>query len=190
MSEELREIMGDMADRELLVLAADVIGDESSLYVKHEVSCLGESWIVCSRYLGDPSLDDDWKEDTQPEWRRLFKEMRHALALCFQPGVMVLGSDFWEMEEWDAAKAAFDSLSEEERRIDFAFIGRALARESKALEKEAKFWMVLHEFHKAQQEHPDEDLSVRDAYERHQKGTEDLRRRVEGEEEGKEEPQH
>jgi hypothetical protein len=180
MDDALWEIMAKMEDRELLVVVADIVGDPGTLYLKHKLSVMGEVNIVVERYVGHPDYDDEAIEDTQPEWRRAFEEMRHALALCYQPGVMTLAFDLWERDEGELAQAAFDSLSDEERRIDFAFVGRALAREAKALESDAKFWTALAEFHQAQQDHPGEDLSLRDAYKRHEERTEELRQRVEG----------
>jgi|SRR5215203_3545250 len=130
---------------------------------------------------------DAYAEDERDEWKRIFVFLRHALALCQHPGKMVLVfDDIGADVDQDAVRAAFDSLSDEQRTVTLEAIAQAFEREQRAAAAAAARLERHADFIRAQKEDDAEQLTLREAFERHRAGTERLRR-LAGEE-GKEHP--
>jgi hypothetical protein len=119
-------------------------------------------------------------------WEAILRDLRHGLALACQVGKLVLVFDSisaLEDEQAEAAEAAFAALSEDERRITFEDVARAHEEEAERSNRMAAFFERLGEFTAAQQQTPDEDITIGEAIERHEQGSEKVRKIVEGEDE-------
>src|SRR5215216_3228531 len=131
--------------------------------------------------VGDDGLEGDRAET----WKRVMRDLRHGLALAVRFGTMELVFDSdaaLDEEDKRFAVAAFDALTEEERTITEEDVARAHEEEARRAMRTAAFFGRLGEFTEAQQQHPDENITIGEAAERHKKGREDVRKIVEGDE--------
>lgn len=160
-------------EREITVIASSF---PYELCAKVEISLFGISELCVS--------GDSFTEDPEAEWKSIFVYMRHALGLCQWPGKMVVVfDDIGTDVDQDVVNAAFRSLSEEQRTINLEAIALAFEREERAYGREVERLQRLAEFERAQKAHDAEQLTLREAFERQEKGTQELRRAVEGDEE-------
>jgi hypothetical protein len=164
--EEYAAMVEAQEDREITVIASSSPYD---LCAKVEISLFGISELCVS--------GDSFTEDPEAEWKSIFVYMRHALGLCQWPGKMVLvfddvGNDVDE----DVVNAAFYSLTEEQRTINLGAIALAFHREERAAARQVERLERLAEFGRAQQRHEGEQITLYEALERQEKGTEQLRR--------------
>jgi hypothetical protein len=170
MNEEMSlRLAADAEGRELTIVASDC---------PHDICARYEPSVLSSCELYATGTDP---EGGAEEWKRVFLDLRHALALMVQAGTMTIVFDDWGGVDRDAAKAAWDSLSEEERRIMPEAIEAAFEREVKALEAEARRHERLAEFARAQQQSEGEEITLKEAFARRAQGTERIRKIVEGE---------
>jgi len=120
-------------------------------------------------------------------WAAVLRDLRHGMALAAQVGKLVLMFDDIGVLDESAAKAAeaaFAALSEDERTITFEDVTRAYEEEAEEAEREAAFFEGLAEFIAAQEQSPGEDITLGEAVERRDAGAEEVRKIVEGGEEG------
>jgi hypothetical protein len=152
--------------------------------------------VTLLQYMGDDP--DKLDEDDPPfgsvgMWKMLITEMRDMLARCFVLGEMKMGGD---------GRLGFQLDKEDEKNIDQAF--RELADDDltikitptlavEALQVRARHEQAvtdgmerLVELMEAQQDHPDENITLREAMRRKQEGTELLKRMMEDDEEADE----
>lgn len=136
--------------------------------------------------------DEDLYKDDPPDgsvgmWTMLLTEMRDMLARCFLFGQMRVVSDTLgrslDEEEEKNLDQAISELGDEDFSIRItpglalnALLGRD--REERAVRDGL---MALVGFIEAQQDHPDEDITLEDATKRQQEGTERLERMAEDE---------
>lgn len=170
--EQYAAMIAAQEDREINVIASSFPYDaclrvEISPYACAEVCVSGDAYA----------------EDLQAEWKWMFLYLRHALALCQHPGKMVLVfDDIGTDVSIDAVQAAFGSLDNEQRTINLEAIALTFEREERAAARAAARLERLAEFARAQRRHEDEEITLYEALERQEKGSEEIRGIVEGEE--------
>jgi hypothetical protein len=171
--EEYAAMIAAQDDREITVIASSF---PYELCAKVEITLFGIAELCVS--------GDSFTEDLEAEWKSIFVYLRHALGLCQWPGKMVLVfDDVGDDVDEDVVNAAFYSLTEEQRTIGLEAIALAFEREERAYGREVERLQRLAEFGRAQQRHEGEQITLDEALERQQKGTEMLQRAVESDEE-------
>jgi hypothetical protein len=129
--------------------------------------------------------NDNAREDADMV-REVIDAMRLALARCFIFGKMeFVHGGMIDDEGWEAVEKVRDALPEGYLEITPALAAEACLRQE---EREAAMdaWLEsVGELMEAQKRHPDENITLGEAAERQEKGSAEIRRIVEGEEEKK-----
>jgi len=169
----------------------DFIGMPTARTIGHVLEAAdlgGEISVTLHQYTGDP---DDLYEGDPPEgsiemWKLLLAEMKDMLARCFifcrmrVAGAELLGARL-EADDEKNLDAAIEELGKEFMLVKPEHALQAIEKRHRGEQATAGWLAHLATFMEAQQEDPGEDITFGEAVDRHEKGTEDLRRLVEGE---------
>jgi hypothetical protein len=118
--------------------------------------------------------DDD---DLTAAFIEAIRQLRHGLALAGLVGKLSLyRDDTLGPEETGAAERAMASFAEEELAVTWEDAARAYEEEEAAARRARERMEQLKEFMQAQQRDPDEPMTLGEAVERNQEGTERLHR--------------
>jgi hypothetical protein len=148
------------------------------------------------QYMGDDP--DKLDEDDPPfgsvgMWKMLINKMRDMLARCFVFGEMKMGGGGWlgfqlDKEEEKNLDQAFRELADDDLTIKVTPTLAVETLQVRARHEQAVTDGIerLVELMEAQQDHPDENITLREAMQRKQEGTELLKRMLEDDEEADE----
>jgi hypothetical protein len=131
----------------------------------------------------DGELDPDPPDGSVGMWKMLLTQMRDMLARCLMFGrmhPMWRGSE--EEEGYKEFNQAAAELGEDFFNTTPGTAVAALRERAREDENTRAFWEGLGRFMEAQQERPDENITLGDAVERHKERTDEVRKIVEGEE--------
>lgn len=160
-------MLREMEDRELEVDLTDYPYDVTARY---EV-CAGVEIVA-----RDPNDDADPTE----RFVQAIKDLRHGLALANVVGKMRFILDL--TGDGAAARRAMDAFTDEDLAITWGTVARAHEEEAERAKQAMEHFQARLEFLRAQQREEGEDITFGEARERHQEGTEQMRRMVEGDE--------
>ncbi len=130
---------------------------------------------------------DDYERESADMVREVIDQMRHALARCFIFGKMRLMGDGLDAEEWGVVEKVRNALPGGHLEITPALAAEACLRQQERDAALGAGFEKMLEFMEAQQERSDENITFGEAVKRQDKGSEEVRKIVEGEEAASEE---
>jgi hypothetical protein len=120
--------------------------------------------------------DDDFERGPADMVREVIDQMRLALARCWIFGRVDLMGDDLGTEDWQVVEKVRDALPEGYLEITPALTAEACLRQKERDAATGAWLEALGDFMKAQQERPDENITLGDAVERQKKGSEEVRK--------------
>ena len=134
---------------------------------------------ICS---GVEVTADDMNDDADLTARYVeaVKDLRHGLALAGIVGKMRLVVDDVDADHKAAARRAMVVFREEDLAVTWESVLRAHDEEAERAKRAAEHFQARLEFLQSQQREDGENITLGEARRRHQEGTEQLRRMLEG----------
>jgi hypothetical protein len=164
----------------LVEISENMIGGYSATTANDDVLGFVELGFEISTTVYD---DDDAEREPADMLREVIDQMRLALARCLIFGRMSLMGEHLDAEDWQVVEKVRDALPAGYLEITPTLTAEACVRQEERDAAIGAFLESMVEAIEAQQQHPDENITWREAAERQKKRSEEIRRIVEGEEE-------